>query len=193
MKKEDVIELIASWENLDLFSRHMVDHPGDLDLLMQVALDESRQEYWRAAWVADKINTVHPELIRPYLPSLFKALKETGNYSKMRHFLKIITFHQIPARQRSFLFDYCLNIFSNQSIPVAVRAHALQILYHIAQDEPGLKPELIQILEHELSFQESAGIRAKAKNILMLLYRKPSKEQIRSNPPKTGRNTAEPA
>lgn len=193
MKKEDVIEMIASWENLDLFSRHMTDHPADLDLLMQVALDESKQEFWRAAWVADKINTTHPELIRPYLPSLFKALKATGNYSKMRHFLKIVSFHQIPVRQRSFLFDYCLNIFSDQSIPIAVRAHALQILYNIAQDEPGLKPELIQILEYELSFQESAGIRAKAKNILMLLYRKPSKEQVRSNRSKTDRNTAEPA
>lgn len=171
MKKEDLIEMINSWENLDLFSKYLTDHPENLSLLVNIAFDDSKQKFWRAAWIMDKINTRHPGLIRPYLPALFKALKKTDNYSKMRHFLKIITSHQIPVRQRGFLFDYCMNTFTNQSIPVAVRVHALQILYYIAQDEPGLKPELIQILEYELSLHPPAGIRARTRNILALLYR----------------------
>lgn len=171
MKKEDLLEMIASWENLNLFSRHMIDHPDDLRLLAEVAFDDSKQEFWRAAWVLDKINTGHPELIKPYLPSLFKALRKTGNYSKMRHFLRIITYHSIPVRQRGFLFDYCLNTFTGQSLPVAVRAHALQIVYNLTQDEPGLRPELIHILEHESVLQESAGIRARVRNLLSSLYR----------------------
>jgi hypothetical protein len=171
MKREDLVDMISSWENLDLFSQHITDHPENLDLLIGVAFDDSKQEFWRAAWIMDKINTSNPELIKPYLPALFKALKKTRNLSKMRHFLKIIAHHQVPARQQGFLFDFCLNTFTSQAIPVAVRAHALQILYQIAQDEPGLKPELLQILEHELSMEQPAGIKARGKNILSLLYR----------------------
>ncbi len=175
MKREDLVDMISSWENLDLFSQHLIDHPENLDLLIDVAFDDSKQEFWRAAWVMDKVNTSSPDLIKPYLPALFKALKKTANLSKMRHFLKIITYHQVPARQRGFLFDFCLNTYTNQAIPVAVRAHAIQILFNITQEEPGLKPELVQILEHELSLEQSAGIRAKGKNILLQLSREVSR------------------
>jgi hypothetical protein len=171
MKREELIDMISSWQNLDLLSRHITDHPEYLGLLVEVALDDSKPEYWRAAWMVDKINVRDQELIKPYLPALFKALKKTRNLSKMRHFLKIITFHQIPVKQQGFLFDFCMTAYTSQSIPVAVRAHALQILYQIAQDEPGLKPELAQIVEHELSLGQSAGIRARGKKILSLLYR----------------------
>lgn len=171
MKREDLVDMISSWENLDLFSQHLIDHPENLGLVTDLAFDDSKHEFWRAAWIMDKVNTGDPDLIRPYLPALFKALKKTSNLSKMRHFLKIISSHQIPARQQGFLFDFCLNTYTNQSVPVAVRAHALQILLNIARDEPGLKPELKQILEHELSLDQSAGIRAKGKNILAQLNR----------------------
>jgi hypothetical protein len=186
MKREDLVDMISSWENLDLFSQHITDHPENLDLLIGVAFDDSKQEFWRAAWIMDKINTSNPKLIKPYLPALFKALKKTRNLSKMRHFLKIITYHQIPAKQLGFLFDYCMNTFTSQAIPVAVRAHALQILYNIAQDEPGLKPELVQTLEYELSLEQSAGIRAKGKNILLQLNREIS--VALGKPAKTGKS-----
>lgn len=171
MKREDLVDMISSWENLDLFSQHIPEHPETLDLLIDLAFDDSKQEFWRAAWIMDKINSSNPELIKPYLPVLFKVLKKTRNLSKMRHFLKIIAHHQVPVRQRGFLFDFCLNTFTNQAIPVAIRANALQILYQIAQDVPGLKPELVQILEHALSLEQPAGIRARGKNILSLLFR----------------------
>jgi hypothetical protein len=172
MKRGDLIEMISSWENLDLFPQYVADHPEDLSLLMDIALDDSKPEFWRAAWIIDKINIKNPELISPYLPALFRALKKTRNLSKMRHFLKIMTYHPVPVKQQGFLFDYCMNSFASQDIPVAVRAHALQILFNISQAEPELKPELIQILEHELSLEQSAGIRARGKNILSLLHRK---------------------
>ncbi|MEN6452927.1 MAG: hypothetical protein ABFD10_01635 [Prolixibacteraceae bacterium] len=182
MKREDLVDMISSWENLDLFSQHLTGHSENLGLVIDLAFDESKQEFWRAAWIMDKVNTSNSDLIKPYLPALFKALKKTKNLSKMRHFLKIITCHQIPGRQQGFLFDFCMNTYTNQSIPVAVRAHALQILFNIALDEPGLKPELTQILEHELSQDQSAGIRAKARNILRQLNREVSatlKKQVK--------------
>jgi len=171
MTRDELTNMISSWQNVDFLSRHLADHPEYIGILVEVALDDSKQEYWRAAWTMDKINTLNPELVKAYLPALFKAIKKTRNLSKMRHFLKIITFHQIPVKQQGFLFDRCLNIFTDRSVPIAVRAHALQILYQITQGEPGLKPELERIIEHELSLEQSAGIRAKGRKVLLLLFR----------------------
>ncbi len=170
MNKTQLLDIIGSWQNLELLLKHLMAYPEDLALLADVAFDDSKYEFWRAAWVMDQINTQKPELIKPYLPAIFKALKKTENQSKLRHFLRMITYHDIPAAQRGPLFDFCLNAFDNQTMPVAVRAHALQIIYNISLKEPGLKDELIQILEYELSQEQTPGIKARGKNILSLLY-----------------------
>lgn len=171
MTKEEIAAMTHSWENLNFYIQHFSRYPENLPALLQVACDDSRKEYWRAAWMVDKIAEQSPGLVRPFLPELIRSLKTTKNLSKLRHFLKIVSQNPIPETELDFLFNFCLKVFTDSAYPVAVRVHAMQILYEISEIESEFKPELIQLIEHEIELHPTAGIKARGKNLLVKLYR----------------------
>lgn len=171
METEDIIVVIRRWENLDLCKQHFIHHPDQLQLLLRVALDDSNPVYWRAAYLLDQLSEQNPGLVRPYVPQLVKALPAVSNTSKLRHYLKIISQYPISEDSIDFLFNFCLDVFTKPSYPVAVRVHAMQILYHIAEVETGLKPELVQIIEYELTLHPTAGLKSRGRRLLAKLCR----------------------
>ncbi|MCA1758674.1 MAG: hypothetical protein LC658_02800, partial [Bacteroidales bacterium] len=50
-----------------LLVRQLEMEPGNLQLLMDLAFNEEHPKSWRAAYIADKINDNHPELISPFI------------------------------------------------------------------------------------------------------------------------------
>lgn len=48
----------------------------------------------------------------------------------------------------------------------------MQILFEISEYEPGFKPELIQLIEHEIEYHASPGIISRGKSLLSTLYHK---------------------
>ena len=169
MKKAEVIEMINTWENLNFYIQQLSHHPEHLLPILEVAFDDSKQENWRAAYLIDKLADVNPELIRPYLGSFVNALKTTQNNSKRRHYLKLLSQYPIQTEHIDFLFNHCLDLFTTDKCPIAVRVHAMQILFEISEIEIGLKPELVQIIENEIDLHPSAGIKSRGRKILQKL------------------------
>lgn len=176
VKKEDLIELIDSWENLDFLVREISINPELFSELMEIALYNPAQKTWRAAYLAEKIHDEYPELLLPYLGKMIQQLKVEENSSKKRHFLKLLSMNQIPEKQYSFLMDYCLNTFDSDKEPPAVRVHAMQILFNISEEEPELKPEILAIIEHETEYHATAGIRARGLKLAEKLHRQINKK-----------------
>lgn len=170
MTEIEVQTLIQSWENLAILVRYIADYPEYLDIIMTKALDDSQPENWRAAWMIDKIHEKHPELVVPYFPALTDFVLSTQNAGKKRHLLKLISLHDIPEENMALLFNYCTEVFSNAAEPVAIRVHAMQILFNIAQKEPDFAGELIDLIEHEMEYHGSAGISSRGQKILRKLY-----------------------
>lgn len=170
MTTNELQELLQSWENIPLMIRHISGNPQHLDVLMEVALDDSHPENWRAVWMIDKIHEQHPELVIPLLPILTTFVLTTLNDGKRRHLLKLISLHDIPEEKMAELLNYCITVFSNAKEPVAVRVHAMQILFNIAQKEHDFTGELIGLIEHETEYHGSAGIRSRGTKILKKLY-----------------------
>ncbi len=171
MNREDVITIISTWENLNGYMKLISKNPEELEVLADVAFDDSRKEFWRAAYLIDKLADQSPELVQTLVPRFIQELKRTDNQSKLRHYLKLISQYPLPADSIDFLFNFCLDTFTNASFPVAIRVHAMQILFEISEIEPGLKPELIQIIEHEMEIHPTAGIKSRGKRLLGKLYR----------------------
>jgi hypothetical protein len=169
MTENDVHTMIQSWENLALMVRHISDHPEHLQAIIKMTFDETQPENWRAAWMLDKIHEKHPELVVPYLPELIEFSLQTRNDSKRRHLLKLISLYKIPETQMANLLNYCAEIFTNAAIPVAVRVHAMQILFNIALQEPDFSGELIDMIEHEIEYHGSAGIKSRGSKLLKKL------------------------
>jgi hypothetical protein len=170
MNENEVQALILSWENLAILVRYIADYPEHLDIIMNKALDDSQPENWRAVWMVDKIHERHPELVIPYLPAMTSFLMTTQNASKKRHLLKLISLNEIQEEDIAALLNFCIDEFTNAAEPVAVRVHAMQILFNIAQKEPDFSGELIELIEHEMDYHGSAGIASRGGKLLKKLY-----------------------
>ena len=173
MTEKEVQSLIQSWENIALLVRYIADYPEHLDIIMTKVLDDSRPENWRAAWMVDKIHERHPELVFPYLQAMTDFVLATQNAGKKRHLLKLISLNDIQEENMALLLNFCIEVFTNAAEPVAVRVHAMQILFNIAQKEPDFSGELIELIEHELEYHGSAGLASRGKKLLKKLMSHP--------------------
>jgi hypothetical protein len=170
MTKQELHDLINSWENLELVLHEAILQPDCLNLLFDIALHGNHPKSWRAAWLAEKINDRNPELVKPFIGEIIAQLKKENSSGKKRHFLKLLTLHELPEEQYSSLFDYCMLCFTSAAEPVAVRVHAMQVLYNISEKEPDLKPELLSVIQHENELHSSAGIHSRGKMLAKKLH-----------------------
>ena len=168
MEKEKLIELIDSWENLNFMIREISSQPELFSTLMEIALYNPEQKSWRAAYLVDKIHDDFPKLVLPYLDKIVEKLKTEKNLSKKRHFLKLLSMNEIPEKHFSFLLDFCLETMASEE-PPAVRVHAMQILYNISEKERDLKHEILTLIEHEMEYRSTAGIRARGSKLVQKL------------------------
>lgn len=171
MTEQELFEHLDAWENIEIVAASMLNDPTQFNTLMQLALNDTRQKSWRAAYLVDKIHDEKPELLQPYLPALIEQLKIEKNASKRRHWLKLISMNKISDEHIGFLFDYCIETFTSGSEAVAVRVHAMQILFNISEMEPDLKPEVLQLIEQEMEYHPTAGIRSRGKKLATKLFR----------------------
>jgi hypothetical protein len=169
MTKEELLDLIVSWENLPLLVRQLESEPEDLQLLIDLAFESRHPKSWRAAYIADKINDNHPKLIAPFISDMIFRLKTETNSSKKRHYLKLISQHNFPVKFHSFLVGYCLESFCSASEPIANRVHAMQVLFNISEKEPDFKLELLSVIEHELELHPTPGIVSRGKKLVKKL------------------------
>jgi hypothetical protein len=176
MTENEVQSLIQSWENIALLVRYIADYPEHLDIVMTKVLDDSQPENWRAAWMVDKIHERHPELVLPYLQAMTDFVLRTQNVGKKRHLLKLISLNDIQEENMAVLLNFSIEVFTNAAEPVAVRVHAMQILFNIAQKEPDFSGELIELIEHELEYHGSAGLASRGKKLLKKLVKNKSRQ-----------------
>jgi hypothetical protein len=170
MTQKELLELLDSWDNLNIIKQEAVNSSVHFDLLMEIALNHTKKRSWRAAYVVDQIHDNHPELVRPFLSKMVKKLEVEKNHSKKRHFLKLISMNEIQEKDIGFLFDFCMETLTSEE-PPAVRVHAMQILYNISEKQPGLKPELLAVIQHEMEYHSTAGIISRGKRITRKLER----------------------
>ena len=166
MTENELSELLQSGENIPIMARYFTDHPELLPALMNIAADDRENSTWRAFWIADKIHEQQPDLIVPFLPAITDLALTTQNSSKKRHLLKLISLHDIPPERMAPLLNFCLDLFTNAMEAVAVRVHAMQILFNIALKEPEFTGELADLIEHEIEYFGSAGISSRGRKLL---------------------------
>lgn len=170
MTKKELIELLDSWENLDYLIKEIAQNGDYYKILMSIALYDSHPKSWRAAYLIDKINALYSELLNPFLNEMIERVKIEKSESKRRHFLKLISMKNLPEEQQGLMFDFCIKIFTSAKEPIAVRVHAMQILYNISEKEPELKPEILSLIEYEMENHSSAGIVSRGRKLAQKLW-----------------------
>ena len=169
MEKEKWIELLNSWENFALIVGDVENYQDHLDQLMEIALSGDDSRYWRAAWLADKINEKNPGLMEPHVKPMIERLMVPLDSGRKRHFLKQISLFPTPDEYDGFLMDFCLKTLTSDHEPPAVRVHAMQVLFNLSEKLPDLKPELCTIIENEMEYHPTPGILTRGKKLVVKL------------------------
>jgi hypothetical protein len=170
MTVSDLQKIINSWENLMLTIDYISEHPEHIDMLMAIAMNDTVKDSWRASWIVSKIYEKNPGQLEGYIGQIIDFLQKTDNASKKREFLKLISYYPVPKEKIALMLEYGIRHFTSACEPIAVRVHAMQILFNISESEPELKPELIQLIEQEMEYHPSAGIKSRGNKLLRKLY-----------------------
>ena len=175
MTEKDLFCLLESWDNFNLILLQLENQPEDISDLMKFALYNNHSNSWRAIYLADKIHEKQPDLIQPYIEEIIEQLKSEKHHGKRRHFLKLVSLNHVSAQHFGFLVDHCITTFTSAKEPIANRVHAMQILYNISDAEPELKPELLEIIQHEIEFHPTPGIRSRGTKLAKKLQKQINK------------------
>jgi len=165
MTRQELSALIDNWINIQWLQQEIIHDQSLYKLLIELAFYGSEPKSWRAAYILDKINDTHPDLLLPYLEPMLDQLKVESGSSKKRHFLKLLSQNEIPDHYTGFLFDYCLANITSAKEPPAVRVHAMQNLFNLAQIYPDLRGEVLSVIEHEMEYHSTAGIKSRGKKL----------------------------
>jgi hypothetical protein len=149
----------------DLLIGEVIQSESNSGQLLNLALHENDPLAWRAGWILDGSDEKMPGFARKHIPGIIRALPELESMGTLRSLLRLLTRHPIPEEEQGLLIDLCFSYLVSELYPVAVKAHAMQIIYNHVLIYPELKNELITILEDQAD-NNSAGFRARG-NILI--------------------------
>lgn len=175
MEISELLYFLENWENMTLLFNDREQAMAHFPRLMEIALTGSDRISWRASWAADKINEMIPGIAANWIEKMVEALHHLVHHGKKRQFLKLISLYPIPEKSESFLFKYCLDKMTSLTEDISVRVYSMQILYNISEIEPGLKEELLQILEQEMEYRPTPGILTRGKKLVKRLRKEINK------------------
>ncbi len=149
----------------DLLMGEIIKSEAHVKALLHLALHEKDPIAWRAAWVLDGSDELKSGLARKHISKIVKALPELESMGTLRSLLRMLTRYDIPENEQGLLIDLCFSYLVSELYPVAVKAHAMQIIYHHVLLYPELKNELIAVIEDQAE-NNSVGFKARG-NILI--------------------------
>jgi hypothetical protein len=123
----------------------------------------------RASWVISHCVESHPHLLKPHLKKIIVFAQKDGVHDAVkRNVVRLLQFVEIPEAARGLAFDMCINFLRHNTVPVAVKAFSMTVLFNISLHEPELKNELRILIEDQLPYSSPAFV-SRGKKILKLL------------------------
>ncbi len=142
------------------------DDQDKFDELTGLLLNDEPRVAQRAAWAVSHCTEAYTELIRPHLEKIVFNLKKPKLHGAVvRNTVKILAGLEIPEALQGHVLDICFDYLLSQKTEVAVKAHAMQVVFNISKNEPDLLSELKMVIEEQMPYS-SAGFKSRGKRIL---------------------------
>ncbi|WP_421919441.1 hypothetical protein [Marinifilum sp.] len=148
----------------ELVARSIAKDPKYVQQLWEWCISNEKHS-WRASWLMDKVYDIDPALVRPYISKMIALIPELKDESKQRQYLKLISCEPLPRDISGEFINRCFDLLTNASTAVAVKVHAMQILYHFSLIEADIKNELALIIEEQME-NGTAGFCSRARKLL---------------------------
>ena len=137
-------------------------------ILLDYAFHEKDPLGWRATWVLDGCDEQHPGLASNHISKIARKLPELDSPGVQRSLLRLLCRYDIPEEDQGILIDLCFSYLVSELYPLAVKVHAMQIIYNHALIYPELKNELITVLEDQME-NNSVGFKSRGRRIISQL------------------------
>ena len=152
----------------ELYIAEVVASVKKFESLLDIALHENDPLAWRAAWILDGSDEQCPGMAAGFISAIIQALPDISSKGSIRSLLRLLCRYDIPMEQQGILIDLCFKYMISALYPVAVKVHAMQILYNHVLIYPELKEELVAvILDQEAN--NSIGFKSRGKRLLKKL------------------------
>ncbi len=167
MDFEVILSTFPGKDAAKLIAKEIAREPKHMPKLWGFATGEHKRA-WRATWLMDKVYDEAPELIRCYIPQMIELIPSLKCESKQRQLLKLISCEPLPKNISGEFINCCFDYLISSSTAVAVKVHAIQILFNFAQQEPDIKNELVLVIE-ECMIDGTTGFKARGRKLLKKL------------------------
>lgn len=164
MNLKEILTEIRSGKEAKLIAQAAIQQPKYLHQLWQLSIS-NWDKAWRAAWVIDHMYQQDNDSVKNIVEYLPQAILSIKNQSVLRHFVKLISLFPLKQYVSGEFINRCLEIFESTTTPVALRVHAMQVLFNFAMIYPDFKNELILLIEHHTK-EGSKGLQSRAKKLL---------------------------
>jgi hypothetical protein len=167
MNLKELLDPFPMKKEAELVAHRIAEEPEYVNQLWEIAISNEKHS-WRATWLMDKVYLINQDLIRPYLPQIIDMIPDLEDESKQRQFLKLISMEPLPKNISGSFINKCFDLLIASTTAVAVKVHAMQILFNFTQTEPDLKNELALIIEEQME-NGTAGFCSRGKKLLKKL------------------------
>lgn len=137
-------------------------------MLLDLALNEKDPVAWRAAWILDGSDELHPGLAYNSIGQIVCRLPEVESSGTLRSLLRLLCRYPIDEEDQGILIDLCFGYMVSELYPVAVKVHAMQIIYNHVLMYPELKEELVTVIEDQVN-NNTVGFKSRGMRIIRQL------------------------
>ncbi len=149
----------------DFLVGEVIKSESHFKALLQLALHEKDPLAWRACWVLDGSDELKPGLARKHISKIVKALPGLESKGTLRSLLRLLSRYEIPEEEQGLLIDLCFSYMVSELYPVAVKVHAMQIIYLHVLLYPELKDELVAVIEDQID-NNSVGFLSRGRRLI---------------------------
>jgi hypothetical protein len=146
-------------------ARLVFRHPRRFRELVECLWSENPVVRMRAADAAEKVSAKKPRLLDRYKAELLGLLAETEQIEFRWHLAAMVPRLRLTVRERHRAVA-ALHRYLNDRSSI-VKTFALQGLADLARNDPGLRPQVVELLENSLQ-SGIAAMKARARKLLKL-------------------------
>jgi hypothetical protein len=157
-----------SGSDKELYIAEVGSSSKKFESLLDLALHEKDPLAWRAAWILDGSDEKYPGLAADFISTMVRALPEIESKGSIRSLLRLLCRYEIGVEEQGILIDLCFRYLVSELFPVAVKVHAMQIIYHHVLIYPELKDELVTVIMDQVG-NNTAGFKSRGMRIIKML------------------------
>jgi hypothetical protein len=163
-----LLEELPSRFEKELYVNELAGSETKFRELLNHCLSDIDPVSWRAAWIVDGAAEKNPEIATAHISTIVNRLPDLKSSGTIRSLLRLLCRYEIDEGDQGILIDLCFSYMVSELYPVAVKVHAMQIIYNHTLIYPELKDELITVIEDQVS-NNSVGFLSRGRRIIKQL------------------------